>query len=245
MRVAVFATRNHKEIVRDPVTLLFGMGLPILLLALFSVMQKNMPFALYEMNSLTPGIIVFSFSFLTLFSGMLLGKDKSSSFLMRIFVSPMSAADYILGYMLPLIPIALLQIIICLVTAMFLGLSFNKSILFMILVLLIISPLYISFGLLFGTLFTDKQVGGIFAIFVNITTWLSGTWFELDMIGGTFQTIAQYLPFVHAVNAANAILHAEYTNMFHSLIVVIGYTVIITILAIFIFKQKMQGYGSK
>lgn len=245
MRVAVFATRNHKEIVRDPVTLLFGMGLPILLLALFSVMQKNMPFALYEMNSLTPGIIVFSFSFLTLFSGMLLGKDKSSSFLMRIFVSPMSAADYILGYMLPLIPIALLQIIVCLVTALFLGLSFNKSILFMILVLLIISPLYISFGLLFGTLFTDKQVGGIFAIFVNATTWLSGTWFELDMIGGTFQTIAQYLPFVHAVNAAKAILHAEHANMFHSLIVVIGYTVIITILAIFIFKQKMQGYGSK
>ncbi|MED3875093.1 ABC transporter permease [Lysinibacillus capsici] len=241
MRVAAFATRNHKEIVRDPITLLFGIGLPILLLGLFSVMQKNMPFALYEMNNLTPGVIVFSFSFLTLFSGMLLGKDKSSSFLMRIFVSPLSAADYILGYMIPLLPIALLQIFICLATAMFLGLPFNKSILFMILVLLIISPLYISCGLLFGTLFTDKQVGGIFAIFVNVTTWLSGTWFELDMIGGTFQKIAQLLPFMHAVNAARAILHAEYANVFYSLIVVIGYTIIMTILAIFMFKQKMQG----
>ncbi|MEY2364212.1 ABC transporter permease [Lysinibacillus capsici] len=241
MRVAAFATRNHKEIVRDPITLLFGMGLPILLLGLFSVMQKNMPLALYEMNNLAPGVIVFSFSFLTLFSGMLLGKDKSSSFLMRIFVSPLSAADYILGYMIPLLPIALLQTFVCLATAMFLGLPFNKSILFLILVLLMISPLYISFGLLFGTLFTDKQVGGIFAIFVNVTTWLSGTWFELDMIGGTFQKIAQLLPFVHAVDAARAILYAEYANVFYSLIVVFGYTVIMTILAIFMFKRKMQG----
>lgn len=241
MRVAAFATRNHKEIVRDPITLLFGIGLPILLLGLFSVMQKNMPLALYEMNNLAPGVIVFSFSFLTLFSGMLLGKDKSSSFLMRIFVSPLSAADYILGYMIPLLPIALLQIFVCLATAMLLGLPFNKSILFLILVLLMISPLYISFGLLFGTLFTDKQVGGIFAIFVNVTTWLSGTWFELDMIGGTFQKIAQHLPFMHAVDAARAILHAEYAHVFYSLIVIIGYTVIMTILAIFMFKRKMQG----
>lgn len=241
MRVAAFATRNHKEIVRDPITLLFGIGLPILLLGLFSVMQKNMPLALYEMNNLAPGVIVFSFSFLTLFSGMLLGKDKSSSFLMRIFVSPLSAADYILGYMIPLLPIALLQIFVCLATAMLLGLPFSKSILFLILVLLMISPLYISFGLLFGTLFTDKQVGGIFAIFVNVTTWLSGTWFELDMIGGTFQKIAQLLPFMHAVDAARAILHAEYAHVFYSLIVIIGYTVIMTILAIFMFKRKMQG----
>ena len=64
MRVVfAFATRNHKEIVRDPITLLFGIGLPILLLGLFSVMQKICHLLLYEMNNLTPGVIVFSFSF--------------------------------------------------------------------------------------------------------------------------------------------------------------------------------------
>ncbi|WP_155591502.1 ABC transporter permease [Lysinibacillus cavernae] len=240
MRAIVFAARNQKEIVRDPVTLLFGIGLPIVLLGLFSVMQKNMPFALYEMNNLTPGVIVFGFSFLTLFSGMLLGKDKSSSLLMRIFASPMSATDYILGYMLPLLPIALLQIFICLVTAIFLGLSFDKSILLMVLVLMIISLLYIGIGLLFGTLFTDKQVGGIFAIFVNVTTWLSGTWFELDMVGGTFQSIAQLLPFVHAVNAAKATIDGAYGDMLQSLSIVIGYTVFITSISIIVFRRKMQ-----
>lgn len=241
MKASVFAIRNHKEIVRDPVTLIFGMGLPVLIMGLFSVMQKNMPFGLFEISNLAPGVIVFSFSFLTLFSGMLLGKDKSSSFLMRIFASPMSAGDYILGYVLPLLPIALLQIIFCLLTALFLGLTFNISVLLMVGVLIVISLLYIGFGLLFGTIFTDKQVGGIFAIFVNLSTWLSGTWFEPEMIGGTFQSIAQLLPFVHAVNAARAALSGAYLDVCLPLSIVIGYTVFIFIIATLLFKRKMRG----
>ncbi|MFJ7185342.1 ABC transporter permease [Lysinibacillus xylanilyticus] len=241
MKASVFATRNHKEIVRDPLTLLFGMGLPMLLMWLFSVMQKNMPFALYEISNLTPGVIVFSFSFLTLFSGMLLGKDKSSSFLMRIFASPMSASDYILGYVLPLLPIALLQIIFCLLAAVFLGLSLNISVLLMVGVLIVISLLYIGFGLLLGTIFTDKQVGGIFAIFVNLSTWFSGTWFEPDIIGGTFQSITQFLPFVHAVNAARAVLSGAYSDVFVPLSIVLGYTVFIFLIAVLLFQRKIRG----
>ncbi|WP_285400520.1 ABC transporter permease [Lysinibacillus sp. fls2-241-R2A-57] len=241
MKASVFATRNHKEIIRDPLTLIFGMGLPILMMGLFSVMQKNMPFALFEISNLTPGVIVFSFSFLTLFSGMLLGKDKSTSFLMRIFASPMSAGNYIVGYVLPLLPIALLQIIFCLFTALFLGLSFNISVLIMVGVLIIISLLYIGVGLLFGTIFTDKQVGGIFAIFVNLSTWFSGTWFEPDMVGGTFQSIAQFLPFVHAVHAARAALSRAYSDVFIPLSIVLGYTTVIFVIATFLFQRKMRG----
>ncbi|CAM5722487.1 Transport permease protein OS=Lysinibacillus sphaericus OX=1421 GN=LS41612_09005 PE=3 SV=1 [Lysinibacillus sphaericus] len=154
MKAIVFATRNHKEIIRDPLTLLFGIGLPIVLMGLFSVMQKNIPFGLYEINNLTPGVIVFSFSFLTLFSGMLLGRDKSTSFLMRIFASPMVAVDYIVGYVLPLLPIAILQIVFCLLTAGFLGLTLDFYTLLLVVVLLIISLLYIGIGLLLGTLFS-------------------------------------------------------------------------------------------
>jgi len=241
LKASVFATRNHKEIIRDPLTLIFGMGLPILMMGLFSVMQKNMPFALFEISNLTPGVIVFSFSFLTLFSGMLLGKDKSSSFLMRIFASPMSAGNYIVGYVLPLLPIALLQIIFCLFTALFLGLSFNISVLIMVGVLIIISLLYIGVGLLFGTIFTDKQVGGIFAIFVNLSTWFSGTWFEPDMVGGTFQSIAQFLPFVHAVHAARAALSGAYSDVFIPISIVLSYTIVIFVIATFLFQRKMRG----
>lgn len=241
MKSFALASRNKKEIIRDPLTLLFGIGLPVTVMWLFSIMQKNMPFDLYSIEKLTPGVIVFSFSFITLFSGMLLGKDKSSSFLMRIFASPLRASDYIIGYLLPLLPIAIIQIAVCFMTALFLGLPLTFNIVAAIFVLAIIALLFIGFGLFFGTLFTDKQVGGIFAIFVNITTWLSGTWFEPDMIGGSFKIIAYLLPFSHAVDATRAALTGEYSTIIYPLSIVIGYTIIIFFVSMQLFKRKMRG----
>ncbi|GAV10732.1 ABC transporter permease [Paenibacillus sp. chi10] len=241
MKYFAFASRNRKEVLRDPLTLLFGMGLPVIMICLFSLMQKNMPVALFQIENITPGVIVFSFSFITLFSGMLVGKDRSSSFLMRIFASPMSASDYIIGYALPLLPIAALQIAVCLITAFFLGLSIHLNVLVAIILLLMMALLYIGFGLLLGTYFTDKQVGGIFAIFVNLSAWLSGTWFALDMIGGAFQSIAYVLPFAHAVDAARYALAGEYSKLVVPFIWVAGYAVFIFAIAVMSFKKKMKG----
>lgn len=241
MKYFAFASRNRKEVLRDPLTLLFGMGLPAIMIFLFSLMQKNMPVALFQIENITPGVIVFSFSFITLFSGMLVGKDRSSSFLLRIFASPMSASDYMIGYALPLLPIAALQIVVCLITAFFLGLSIHLHVLVAIILLLMIALLYIGFGLLLGTTFTDKQVGGIFAIFVNLSAWLSGTWFALDMIGGAFQSIAYVLPFAHAVDAARYALAGEYSKVVVPFIWVAGYAVFLFVIAVLSFKKKMKG----
>lgn len=241
MKYFAFASRNRKEVLRDPLTLLFGMGLPVIMIFLFSLMQKNMPVALFQIENITPGVIVFSFSFITLFSGMLVGKDRSSSFLLRIFASPMSASDYMIGYALPLLPIAALQIVVCLITAFFLGLSIHLHMLVAIILLLMIALLYIGFGLLLGTTFTDKQVGGIFAIFVNLSAWLSGTWFALDMIGGAFQSIAYVLPFAHAVDAARYALAGEYSKVVVPFIWVAGYAVFLFVIAVLSFKKKMKG----
>ncbi|OXS73573.1 hypothetical protein B1B04_12680 [Lysinibacillus sp. KCTC 33748] len=101
--------------------------------------------------------------------------------------------------------------------------------------------MYIGFGLLLGTIFTDKQVGGIFALFVNLSTWFSGTWFKPDMRGGTFQSITQFLPFVHAVHAACAVLGGAYSDVFVPLAIVLGYTVIIFMIATLLFQRKMRG----
>jgi len=130
-----------------------------------------------------------------------------------------------------------MQIIFCLLTAVFLGLSFTISVLLMVGVLIVISLLYIGFGLIV----TDKQVGGIFAIFVNLSTWFSGTWFEPNMIGGTFQSVTQFLPFVHAVHAARAILSGAYSDVYMPLAIVLGYTVFIFMMATLLFQRKMRG----
>ncbi|MDN3428408.1 ABC transporter permease [Microbacterium sp. APC 3898] len=241
MKALTFAQRNRKEILRDPMTLLFGMVLPVLMLWLFSMMAENMPFDLFTLEKLAPAIIVFSFSFITLFTGMLIGRDKSSSFLMRIFASPMAATDYLIGYALPLLPVALIQMSACYGAALLLGMPFTYDAIPAFGLLVIISFLYIAFGLFFGTVFTDRQVGAIFAIFVNVTTWFSGTWFGLDMIGGTFETVAYLLPFAHAVDAVRAAFAGNYSEVFIPMLWVIAYTVVIFGVAVWGFRKRMRG----
>lgn len=241
MKALTFAQRNRKEILRDPMTLLFGMVLPVLMLWLFSMMSENMPFDLFTLEKLAPAIIVFSFSFITLFTGMLIGRDKSSSFLMRIFASPMAATDYLIGYALPLLPVAFIQMSACYGAALLLGMPFTYDAIPAFGLLVIISFLYIAFGLFFGTFFTDRQVGAIFAIFVNVTTWFSGTWFGLEMIGGTFETVAYLLPFAHAVDAVRAAFAGNYSEVFIPMLWVIAYTVVIFGIAVWGFRKRMHG----
>lgn len=240
MRALTFAQRNRKEILRDPMTLLFGMILPLVMLWLFSMMAENMPFDLFKLEKLAPAIIVFSFSFITLFTGMLIGRDKSSSFLMRIFASPMAATDYLIGYALPLLPVAFIQMAACYGTALLLGMPVTIDAIPAFGVLATISLLYIGFGLFFGTFFTDRQVGAMFAIFVNITSWLSGTWFGLDMIGGTFQNVAYLLPFAHAVDASRAAFAGDFGAVFTPMLWVIGYTAVIFGVAVWGFRKRMR-----
>ncbi len=242
MRLAAFASRNRKEILRDPLNIAFGVGFPLVLLFLLSAIQANVPVSLFEIEQLTPGIAVFGLSFISLFSGMLIAKDRSSSFLTRLFASPLSASDYILGYALPLLPIAIMQSAICFLAAFFLGLAINVKILVTLMVLIPTAILYMGFGLLAGSLFNDKQVGGICgALLTNLSAWLSGTWFDLNLVGGAFEKVAELLPFVHAVDAAKAAISGEYSSVFPHLLWVIGYGVVIFTLAVVAFRKKMKG----
>lgn len=241
MKYLVFASRNRKEILRDPINLAFGIGFPVILLFLLSAIQANIPVSLFEIDKLVPGIAVFGLSFIALFSGTLIAIDRSSSFLMRLFASPLTASDFILGYVLPLLPIAILQSTICFIVAFFLGLSINVNVLVALVVLIPTAILYIGIGLLAGSIFTEKQVGGICgALLTNISAWLSGTWFDLNLVGGTFKTIAYALPFAHAVDATKAAIAGEYASIFPHLWWVIGYAVIIMTLAITVFRKKMS-----
>ena len=201
-----FAVRNTKEILRDPLTLAFGLGFPVVLLLLLTAIQRNIPVSMFELDQLTPGIAVFGLSFVSLFSATLISKDRTTSFLMRLFASPMRAADYILGYTLPLLPMALVQIALCYGTAMLLGLKFTPNILLAIVVALPAALLFIGLGLLCGSVFTDKQVGGICgALLTNVSAWLSGTWFDLNLVGGAFKAISYALPFARAVETGRAV----------------------------------------
>ncbi len=241
MKTLALATRNSKEISRDKINLAFGIGFPLILLFLLTAIQANIPAELFVIDQLTPGIAVFGLSFISLFSGMLIAKDRTSSLMLRLFTSPLTPSNFIYGYTLPLLPMALMQIGVCFAAAFFLGLTVSLNSLLAILVLIPAAILFISIGLLCGSIFNEKQVGGICgALLTNFSAWLSGTWFDLDLVGGSFKTIAELLPFYHAVKAGRAAISGVYSEILPHLWWVVGYTFVVMSIAIIVFTKKMS-----
>ncbi len=241
MRMVTFAKRCAKEILRDPVNLIFGFGFPAVLLLLLSAIQANIPVALFEISHLTPGITVFGLSFLSLFSATLISRDRESAFLQRLYTTPLKPSDFILGYLLPLIPIAAVQSAVCYLIAFLLGLPVTIHILYAVLMILPVSIFYISLGLLCGSIFGGKQVGGICgALLTNVSAFLSGVWFDLDLIGGAFRKTAYLLPFVHAVELERAMVKGSITEALPHIYPVLIYAIITTIGAVFLFLRQMR-----
>ena len=241
MKMLTFAQRTAKEILRDPLNLAFGLGFPLILIFLLSAIQANIPVPLFEIGHLTPGITVFGLSFMTLFSATIIAKDRGSSLLQRLYTTPLTAADFILGYTLPIVPLAAAQCAVCYVTALLLGLEPSVTILYAIGFILPISLLYIAMGLLFGSILNDRQVGGVCgALLTNLSAWLSGTWFDLDLVGGTFRKIAYCLPFVHAVELERAVLAGSFADSLPHLWWVLGYGTVLLLTAILLFLRQMR-----
>lgn len=241
MKMLSFAGRTAKEILRDPLNLFFGLGFPVILLLLLSAIQAKIPVPLFAIESLTPGILVFGLSFITLFAATLVAKDRESAFLQRLYTTPLRAVDFICGYILPLLPIALLQGAICCAAAFCLGLAVSVRVLFVLLLLLPTALVFISLGVLCGSVLTVKQVGGICgALLTNLTAWLSGAWFDLSLVGGAFERIATLLPFAHAVEMERAVLAGNAAGIFPHLWWVLGYMVAATLGAVLLFLRQMR-----
>lgn len=236
-----FGKRCAKEILRDPLNLMFGLGFPLVLLLLLSAIQANVPVSLFEIESLAPGITVFGLSFITLFSATLVAKDRESAFLQRLYTSPLKASDFIIGYMLPLIPIAIAQSAVCYLAAIMLGLPVTWNILYAIGMMIPFAVFQIAFGLLCGSILNVKQVGGICgALLTNLSAWLSGVWFDLDIVGDTFRKAAYALPYVHAVELERAVISGNFSESAMHICFVAGYAVMISIGAVLLFLRQMR-----
>ena len=241
MRMRTFAKRCAKEILRDPLTLAFGLGFPLVLLLLLSSMQANMPVSLFEIDALTPGMTVFGLAFMTLFSATLIAKDRESAFLQRLYTTPMTGVDFIIGYMLPLLPIAVGQTAICYLFAIPLGLTLSANIVYAVVGIIPMAVFNIALGLLCGSALGVKQVGGICgALLTNLSAWLSGVWFDLNLIGGVFERIAYALPFVHAAEMEKALFCGDFALAASHMLPVAAYSAAVTAAAVFCFLRQMK-----
>ena len=236
-----FAKRCTREILRDPINLFFGLGFPLVLLFLLSAIQANIPVDLFEINNLTPGITIFGLAFMTLFSATLIARDRETAFLQRLYTTPLTGLDFILGYMLPILPIALAQTLLCYLFAIPMGLTVSINIVYAVLGIIPMAIFNIALGLLCGSVLGVKQVGGICgALLTNLSAWLSGVWFDLNLVGGVFQKIAGLLPFYHAVQMERAVFSGNWQEALNHILPVLLYSIAATAVAVVCFLRQMK-----
>lgn len=240
MRTITFAKRNLKEIIRDPLSIIFISLLPLFLLFIFQ--QFNIPSDSYKLENFTPGIIIFSLSFITMFTSLLVSKDRKTSLLIRLKVSPMRPTEYIIGYTLSIIPIIICQDILLILSACLLGLKFTGFLLLAIPVSIIISLFFINCGILIGTLFSEKASSGISSIIIQLLCFTSELYFPIEALGKTFATICKYLPFYNALNIIKRIMNNNPLNL-KEIIIYLIYTIISIIIVIIIFNKENKKRG--
>lgn len=241
MKMLTFAKRCAREILRDPINLGFGLGFPLILLALLSALQANIPVDLFQIDTLTPGITVFGLSFMTLFSGTLIARDRESTLLQRLYTTPLTGFDFIMGYMFPLLPIAIGQTIVCYLFALFLGLTISIHMVYAVIGIIPMAVFNIALGLLAGSLLGVKQVGGICgALLTNLSAWLSGVWFDLKLVGGLFEKTANALPFVHAVQLEKSLFAGDFGAAVAHLLPVAVYSLLTAAVAVLCFLRQMK-----
>lgn len=238
MRILNFAKRNFKEIIRDPLSIIFSILLPLFLLFIFK--QIDIPSESYELHNFTPGIVIFGFSFITLFTAMLVSKDRTSSLLIRLGISPMKPIEYILGYMLSIIPLIIIQNVLFFILAIILGLSFSINIIWAMLISIVVAVLFIAIGIIIGSLFSEKASSGISSIIVQLVCFTSGMYFPRELLGDAFSKICEYLPFESCVTIIKGIMNNTLEIItIRNVLVFLIYTTIIFVISIIVFRKKM------
>lgn len=242
-RIDALSKRNVKEIVRDPLSLIFMIGLPLFMEILFYLLFHKLTDQ-FQMKYLAPGIVVFSQAFLALFTGQLIALDRSTSFLTRLYVSRATSVEFILSYALPILPLTLLQsVLFFLVGGIFDTSLFGVGMLFAILFGVFTSLFYIAMGILFGAICSEKSIGGIASILVACQSLLSGMWFPIEGLGEGMLHLMNALPFRNATqlvqNAALGFGDA-WGDLFRPLLILLGYTLAAFVCAVLVFRRKMK-----
>ncbi len=247
MRTITFAKRNFIELVKDPIATIFFIVFPSVLFIVLQLIMKGLNIPLdqtpqFEITHMTGSMIVFSFSFITIFVGNVFANDRESSFLLRLKSTPMKSFDFIFGYTLAFLPIALIQEIVMVIIALCFGLNFSLNVLLTILILFPMSLLFIGLGLLLGSLISSKVVGPLASIGPTACGFLGGMFFPLENIpsGNAFKIICQYLPFYPSIDVANKILNGVYSDILVNYLITISYTIILYILSVLVISINLK-----
>lgn len=249
MRTVTFAKRTMKEILRDPLSYLFVLGFPIVMLVVMTIIDQSIPkeaqMDVFHIDQLAPGIAIFGFGFVMIFTALQISKDRTTALLMRLYASPLKSKDFIMGYTIPVVVIAIGQAVITFVASSVIGavVDYQFSLVYMLASLVVLLPsafLFIGFGLLLGTVFNDKAAPGICSIIISISGMIGGVWMDVDSIGGTLKKISQVLPFYPGTLSARYAMNGEFGKLGKPLAIILVYGIVVYVLATVVFYRKMK-----
>ena len=232
------AERNFKEVWRDPLSLGLTIGLPAVLLLILKALEGVDEF--YTATALAPGIVLFGFVMLMFSAAMSLSRDRESALFSRLLTAPVGASDFVAAYSLPYLAVALIQAVVLFGIGVLLGLEIKGSVALVVLILLVMAVFYVGLGMILGSLFAVAPLSGGYAVILLLTIF-GGAWMDLEAIGGVFQSVGNVLPFAHAIDATRDVMidGAGFGAIATDFYWVLGYTLVIVVLAIVLFRRKM------
>ena len=233
------AKRNFKEVWRDPLSLGITIGLPVVLLLILQALKGVDTF--FEATSLVPGIVLFGFVMLMFSAAMSLSRDRETALFARLLTAPIGSSDFVAAYSLPYLLVAILLGVALFVIGLFLGLEVAGSVFLVFLILFVMAVFYVALGMIMGALMPMAPLSGAYAIILLLTIF-GGAWMDLEAIGGVFLAMGQVFPFAHALDATRAVMidGAGFADIATDFYWVLGYAVVVVLLAVFFFRRKMR-----
>ena len=249
MKSKVFAVRTWKEILRDPLSYIFCLGFPLVMLVIMSIVDQSIPaeagMTMFRIYNLAPGIAYFGLTFVMLFTATQVSKDRTTALLLRMYASPMKPVEYILGYTMPMAVLALGQMLLCFTASFAVSLCTGTALaagecLLSMVALLPSVLLFVGFGIFIGSLVNEKAAPGLCSVLISAAGMIGGIWMDVDGIGGTIAKVAKALPFYHGVTLARLPMREEAEGLTEALIWTLVCGVLVYGLAIVVFRGKMK-----
>ena len=242
-KTAVLGKRNLNEILRDPLTLSLGVLFPVGLLLLFTMLEKSAPMSLFQLNALTPAIVIFGQAFFIMFTAILISRDRHSALFTRFRSAPLCLRQFLVAYSVPFLLALALQGIVCVSAATVLGYDVQDVSPLALPFLLFVGLFHITAGVSLGLILTEKQIAGVGTLLINAAGIFGGAWIDLEQIGGVVSRIARLLPFAHFVDGARALMQAgagRQTFTPETVTVLLIYTLSAIILALLLMRRVIN-----
>jgi len=196
-----------------------------------------------EIDFIAPGIIIFGLLILIPTSARIIVHDKEKGFLSRLLTTPLRPVEFISGYSLCLVVIAIAQIIIFILVGWLLGMDIVGSIGLAFLIFLLTAVCSIGIGMVVASLSkSENQAEPLCWIFAMPLAMLSGCWFSVEMLPSYLRAVAYAFPFAHAIDASKAVITrgVGLEAVSSDVLFLAGWAVVIFAIGVILFRRSMR-----